>query len=117
VLAQGALLIGFAAAVMHEARKFRMPPRHVWAISASYIALTIGYMIEVGSRVGHALSWRTIVALVAFSFGNWSMLLMYRAYKYAARLRRHERKAVEEGNRIMQQVFERSSSHPGERQD
>jgi hypothetical protein len=109
-LGLGSLLFGFSAAVMVEAKKFRMPPAHVWAIAISYMALVLTLMIEVAERWGHALTWRTWVALASFSVGLYSQYLMYRAYHFAARLRRHERKAVQEGNRIMQEVFRRSSS-------
>jgi peptidoglycan/LPS O-acetylase OafA/YrhL len=108
VLAQGAFLVGFSIAVMVEARKFRAPPRHVVAIAISYMILTVVVAEEVYERFGDPLSWRTLVALAAYSFGLYSQWMMYRAYHYAARLRRHEQIAVKEGNRIMAEVFKRS---------
>ena len=105
VLGQGFFLIGFSAAVMIEANKFRMPPPHVWAIAISYVLLIAGYMLEIGARWGDSLQWRTWVAVASFSFGIYSMWLMWRAYLLATRLRRHERKTVEAGNRIMRETF------------
>lgn len=113
VLAMGSLLFGFSMAVMVEARKFRMPPRHVWAIALSYMILVVTVMVEVAERWGNQISWRTIVAFLSFAFGLYSQWLMYQAYHYAARLRRHERKTIEAGNRIMAEVFKRSKDDPG----
>lgn len=105
VLGQGFFLVGFSIAIMLEARKFRMPPPHVWAISVSYILLVVGYMTEILSRFGEPTAWRTFLALVSFTFGVYSMWLMYRAYRYAARLERHKQRAITEGNRLMRETF------------
>lgn len=110
VLAQGAFLLGFSVAVMVEAGKFRAPPKHVIAIAASYMILVVALGVEVHERLGNDLSWRTLVAFTAYSFGLYSQFLMYRAYKFATRLRRHEQKAITEGNAIMRQVFERKNT-------
>lgn len=109
-LGMGSLLFGFSFAVMVEAKKFRMPPAHVWAIAVSYMILVAGLMVEVAERWGRELTWRTWLATTSFACGLYAQFLMYRAYHFAARLRRHEKKAVLEGNRIMREVFSRSSS-------
>jgi hypothetical protein len=116
-LAMGSLLFGFSLAVMVEAKKFRMPPAHVWAIAISYMILVLVLMIEVADRWGASLSWKTWAVLTSFAFGLYSQWLMYRAYHFAARLRRHEKKAVQEGNRIMHEVFRRSSPGDGRKHD
>jgi len=102
---EGWLLVGFAIAVMQEARKFRAPPRHVWAIAISYMALIAGYMAEVYGRRGDDWGWRTFLALASFTFGLYAMWLMWTAYKYVARMKRHERKQIVAANRLMGQAF------------
>lgn len=109
VLAQGAILFGFAIAIMLEARKFRAPPRHVWAIAVSYAVLIAGYMTEVAVRLGDQHTWRTYLAFVSFSFGFYAMWLMWRAYNYAARLERHEKQTIQAANKLMSEAFDHST--------
>lgn len=105
VLAGGTILVGFAAAVMVEARKFRAPPKHVLAIATSYVLLVVAESVEIMGRWGGAFTWRTAVGGVAFAFGLWAMQLMWRAYKFASRLERHDKKTIRAGNDLMDKAF------------
>ena len=105
ILAQGIFLVGFSLAVMTEAKKFRAPPRHVVAIATSYIVLVVGYMAELTTRIGEDFNWRSGVAFGAFALGIYSMRLMWTAYQYASRMKRHERQTITAANRLMGQAF------------
>lgn len=89
VIAEAVYLLGFAGAVIVEARKFKAPPRHVWWIAGSYAILVIGYTLEVWARLGDPIGYRVVVAAFAFSFGILAMWEMWRHYKYEARVIRH----------------------------
>lgn len=115
VLAGGTFLIGFAIAVMVEARKFRAPPKHVLFIAASYVLLIVAEIAEIMGRWGGAFTWRTALGGFAFAFGLYAMRLMWQAYIYASRMRRHEKATIKEGNRLMGVAFRRKhGDEPGE---
>ena len=114
VLAMGAFLIGFALAVMREASKFRAPPRHVWAISISYIVLIAAEMARTVFRRGDPLGPGELLGLAAFAFGLYAMWLMWQAYQYVERMKRHDQQSIIEANRLMHEAF---GPHPPRQQD
>ncbi len=103
-LVEGAILAGFAVAVMVEARKFRAPPAHVYAIAVSYGILVIGYMVEISGRLGSEFSWRVLLAVCSFTFGLYAMWVMWEAYKYASRMKRHDKQTVIAANKLMNEA-------------
>lgn len=109
VLAGGTFLIGFAVAVMVEARKFRAPPKHVLAIAASYVLLIVAELAEILGRWGGNFTYRTALGGFAFAFGLYAMHLMWQAYQYASRMKRHEQATIAAGNRLMSEAFKGGS--------
>lgn len=105
VLGGGTFLLGFAVAVMVEARKFRAPPRHVVTIAISYGLLVTALQVEIAGRFGSGFTWRVVIGAFSFAFGIYAMQQMWRSYKYATRLQRHEQKAITAGNELMKKAF------------
>jgi hypothetical protein len=92
-LVEALLLIGWAVAVIQEASKFRPANLYVRTIAASYIVLVLlagfqSWLIVGDSR--HVLEL-LVVRVLGLTYGLWAMFLMWRHYRYPARLARHAR--------------------------
>lgn len=81
-------------------------------VAFSYVILIVTAMVEVYGRLGANWTWRSFVSLAAFTFGLYSMRLMWQAYAYASRMSRHDQKSVREANRLMSKAFGKDDEEP-----
>jgi hypothetical protein len=89
IIVEGFVLIGFACAVIQQAKKFRSPPAHVYLIAMSYSVLIGALILEIYGRLGNPWSWRIPAGQFAMKFGLMAMLVMYRHYSPDQRAKRH----------------------------
>lgn len=101
VMAEACILVGFTAAILVEARKFRAPPRHVLGVAISYVIIVVAYAAEIGLHIGDPFTYRIVVGIVAFAFGLWSMWEMYVHYRYVERVRRHAAKGEKAAQKLL----------------
>lgn len=93
IIVEGFVLIGFAVAVLSEAKKFRAPPSHVYWITASYSVFIAAFILEIYGRIGTAFSWRVVAGQFSMKFGLIAMLVMYHHYNRSQRILRHNAKS------------------------
>lgn len=80
------ILVGWAIAVVQEARKFRPPNVYVRLVTISYILLVILAAVHsLSDRHPASLAFR----VMALTYGLAAMAAMYHHYRYEERVRRH----------------------------
>lgn len=100
---EGAVVCGFALAILAEARRFKAPPTHVVTVGCSYVVLTLYACAETHSRLGDPFGYRIFGALIAFSFGLVSMISMFIYYMPHRRETRHSARAEELAVRLLRE--------------
>lgn len=98
--AEALALIGWAIAVVQEAKRFRPPNVYVRLVAGSYILLVVAAALHAIAHTRGEPHSFVLLRTFALTFGLGAMFFMWKHYRYAERVKRHGAQSEEQARRL-----------------